>query len=107
MAAGETVGREALRGLALAVLAGTRAGRIALAVLRAVSDEECLSWGLELSDAVLGPRMRPPAPVSNTTHDCRDARTRGRPAYSFENCASASRAWCKTRRMWQRPPNSS
>jgi len=23
-------------------------------VLRAVSDEECLSWGLELSDAVLG-----------------------------------------------------
>jgi hypothetical protein len=54
VAAGEAVDREVLRGLALAVLAGTRAGRIAVAVLRAVSDEECLSWGLELSDAVLG-----------------------------------------------------
>jgi len=42
-----------LHGLALAVLAGTRAGRLALAVLRAVSDEECLSWALELSDVVL------------------------------------------------------
>ena len=53
VAAGEVVDREVLRGLALAVLAGTRAGRLALAVLRAVSDEECLSWALELSDDVL------------------------------------------------------
>jgi hypothetical protein len=53
VAAGEGVDREVLRGLALAVLAGSRAGRLALAVLRAVSDEECLSWALELSDAVL------------------------------------------------------
>jgi hypothetical protein len=53
VAAGDAVDREVLRGLALAVLAGTRAGRLALAVLRSVSDEECLSWSLELSDAVL------------------------------------------------------
>jgi hypothetical protein len=53
VAAGEAVDREVLRGLALAVLAGSRAGRLALAVLRAVSDEECLSWALELSDVVL------------------------------------------------------
>jgi len=50
------IDREVLRGLALAVLAGSRAGRIALAVLRAVSDEECLSWALELSDVVLADR---------------------------------------------------
>jgi len=56
VAAGEAVEREVLRGLALAVLAGLRAGRIALAVLRAVSDEECLSWALELSDVVLADR---------------------------------------------------
>jgi hypothetical protein len=56
VAAGETVEREVLRGLAFAVLAGLRAGRIALAVLRAVSDEECLSWALELSDVVLAHR---------------------------------------------------
>lgn len=53
VAAGEAVDREVLRGLALAVLAGSRAGRLALAVQRAVSDQECLSWALELSDAVL------------------------------------------------------
>jgi len=53
VAAGEAVDREVLRGLALAVLAGTREGRLELAVLRAVSDEECLSWALELSDVVL------------------------------------------------------
>jgi hypothetical protein len=53
VAAGEVVDREVLRGLALAVLAGSKAGRLALAVLRAVSDKECLSWALELSDAVL------------------------------------------------------
>jgi hypothetical protein len=50
---GEAVEREVLRRLALAVLAGSTAGLFALAVLRVVSDEECLSWALELSDVVL------------------------------------------------------
>jgi len=53
VAAGERIERELLEGLALAVIAGTREGRIALAVLRAASDEECLSWALDLSEEVL------------------------------------------------------
>jgi hypothetical protein len=53
VAAGEAVERELLEDLALAVIAAAREGRIALALLRSVSDEECLSWALDLSEAVL------------------------------------------------------
>ena len=53
VAAGKAIERKVLEGLALAVIAGTREGRIALAVLCAVSDKECLSWALDLSDEVL------------------------------------------------------
>jgi hypothetical protein len=60
VAAGEAVDRELLEGFALAVIAQTREGRIALAVRRAVSDEECLSWTLDLSDTVLAGNERAP-----------------------------------------------
>jgi hypothetical protein len=53
VAVGEAVPRAELIALAAAAISATRAGRMALAVLRSATDDERLSWALDLSGEVL------------------------------------------------------